>query len=189
MDDPAIWVGGFCGAICWLLCFWKLPKPMWVYVAGHELTHALAALLCGAVPRSIKIKSSGGRVELPRTNTFITLAPYLVPLYALIWSLIVWSIHETLRVRVSPFWVSYGLGLTYAFHVTLTGYVLRVRQPDFMAEGEFLSLVLTILGNLIFVLIVLGCLGSRLSVGGELTAWGRETLIGIRWVARTIFRF
>lgn len=160
---------------------------MWIYVAGHELTHAIAGLLCGSVPRSIKIKSTGGRVELPRTNTFITLAPYLIPLYTLVWCLIVGIIHLTLAVRISSFWVSFGLGLTYAFHVTLTGYVLRIRQPDFVAEGEFLSLAVTILGNLVFVLIMLGCIVSRLSIGGELTAWGRETLLCVRWFLHNVF--
>ncbi|HEX7652143.1 MAG TPA: hypothetical protein VF607_01475, partial [Verrucomicrobiae bacterium] len=161
--------------------------PMWVYVAGHELTHAIAGLLCGSVPRSIKIKSSGGKVELPRTNTFITLAPYLVPIYTLAWCALVVLLHWFFAVRITLFWVSFGIGATYAFHVTLTTYILRLQQPDFVAEGQYLSFVLTILGNLLFLLVAAGCLGSRLTVGGELTAWGIETLAMVRAVAQFVF--
>ena len=27
------------GAACWVVIFLLLPKPMWIYVFGHELTH------------------------------------------------------------------------------------------------------------------------------------------------------
>ena len=36
-----IWVGFLSGAACWVVIFCLLPKPMWIYVFGHELTHAL----------------------------------------------------------------------------------------------------------------------------------------------------
>ena len=35
------WVALIGGAACWLVVFLLLPKPMWIYVFGHELTHAL----------------------------------------------------------------------------------------------------------------------------------------------------
>ena len=52
-----IWVAALAGAGCWLVVFLLLPKPMWIYVLGHELTHALWAWLFGG-PRC------GGRCRL-----------------------------------------------------------------------------------------------------------------------------
>ncbi len=42
-----VWVALLAGAACWLLIFSLLPKPMWLYVFGHELTHALWTWLFG----------------------------------------------------------------------------------------------------------------------------------------------
>ena len=33
------WVPLLAGAACWIVIFFMLPKPMWIYVFGHELTH------------------------------------------------------------------------------------------------------------------------------------------------------
>ncbi len=35
------WIPFLAGAACWIIVFSLLPKPMWIYVLGHELTHAL----------------------------------------------------------------------------------------------------------------------------------------------------
>ena len=36
-----VWIPLLAGAACWIVIFLILPKPMWLYVLGHELTHAL----------------------------------------------------------------------------------------------------------------------------------------------------
>ena len=38
------WVPFLAGAACWITVFLLLPKPMRLYVFGHELTHALWTL-------------------------------------------------------------------------------------------------------------------------------------------------
>ena len=35
-----IWIALLAGAACWLTVLCLLPKPMRIYVFGHELTHA-----------------------------------------------------------------------------------------------------------------------------------------------------
>lgn len=42
-----IWMATLSGAACWLVIYLLLPKPMWVYVFGHELTHVLWTWLLG----------------------------------------------------------------------------------------------------------------------------------------------
>ena len=42
-----VWIPLLAGAACWMVIFLLLPKPMWIYVLGHELTHALWTWLFG----------------------------------------------------------------------------------------------------------------------------------------------
>src|SRR5271170_6411414 len=35
------WPPLLAGAACWAVIFILLPKPMWIYVLGHESTHAV----------------------------------------------------------------------------------------------------------------------------------------------------
>jgi hypothetical protein len=72
------------GAACWIVIFFLLPKPMWIYVFGHELTHALWTWLFGGQVKKMKVTSSGGHVVISKTNFVIALAPYFFPLYAVI---------------------------------------------------------------------------------------------------------
>src|SRR5258706_1741260 len=76
-----IWVAALSGAACWLVIYLLLPKPMWVYVFGHELTHALWTWLFGGRVRKFKASSEGGEVVISKNNFLITLAPYFFPVY------------------------------------------------------------------------------------------------------------
>src|SRR5438552_16436943 len=79
-----VWVPMLAGAACWLVIYLLLPKPMWIYVFGHELTHALWAWLFGGRVQRFKATPDGGHVVVSKTNFFIALAPYFFPLYAAI---------------------------------------------------------------------------------------------------------
>ena len=78
-----VWVAMVAGAACWLVIFLLLPKPMWVYVFGHELTHALWAWLFGGRVKKFKATSAGGHVVVTKHNFVIALAPYFFPSYAI----------------------------------------------------------------------------------------------------------
>ena len=54
------------------------------YVLAHEFCHALAAWACGYKVGDIEINKESGQTEVSGINTFILLAPYFVPLYALL---------------------------------------------------------------------------------------------------------
>src|SRR5437773_4743064 len=79
-----VWVPMLAGGACWLVILLLLPKPMWVYVFGHELTHALWAWLFGGRVKKFKATSAGGHVVVNKTNFLITLAPYFFPLYVVL---------------------------------------------------------------------------------------------------------
>jgi hypothetical protein len=180
------WLPFLCGAACWVVVFWLLPRPMWLYVFGHELTHALAAWLCGGRVKRMRVSARGGHVLVSKTNWWVTLAPYFVPIYVvlvlvgfglghLLWG---WGRH--------PEWLYLFLGAAYAFHVTLTWQVLQTRQPDITSQGWFFSLVIIVLGNLLVPMLGLGLLTGAVPLGTVLGWWWQETARVWLWLSRVI---
>jgi hypothetical protein len=114
------WVPLLAGAACWLVIFAMLPKPMWLYVLGHEFTHVLWTWLFGGAVKQMKVTSAGGHVVVSKSNFLIILAPYFFPLYAGLVILtyavghFIWNWHGLL-----PFFYL-AVGAAYAFHLTLT---------------------------------------------------------------------
>src|SRR2546426_8792033 len=72
------------GAVLWLIAFFGLPRPVLIYVFGHELTHALWVLLMGGRVSRFRVGRDGGHIVTDRNNFWIALAPYFFPLYALL---------------------------------------------------------------------------------------------------------
>ncbi len=72
------------GVILWMVAFFGLPRPQWLYVFGHELTHALCVTLLGGKVHRFEVGSKGGHVLSDRTNTWIALAPYFFPIYSVL---------------------------------------------------------------------------------------------------------
>jgi len=147
-----VWVPLLAGAACWLVIFLLLPKPMWIYVFGHELTHALWAWLFGGQLKKLKVSSAGGHVVVSKTNFLIALAPYFFPLYVALvvaaFSLgrLIWDWRRYLV------WFHLLVGAAYAFHVTLTWHVLKTRQSDITSQGWLFSAVIIFLGNVCVLL-------------------------------------
>lgn len=182
-----VWVPMGAGVLCWGVIFWLLPEPVWIYVLGHELTHALWAWLCGGRVTSMKVTSRGGHVTVSKTNALITLAPYFFPLYAVLVAAGYWV--GGMFWNWAPYrpWFLVLLGAAYAFHVTMTLSVLRVRQPDITQNGWFFSGVAIVLGNL-FVLLLAVPLLVGLSPMSGLQDWGRETANAWVWLANSASR-
>src|SRR5437667_822881 len=79
-----IWVALGGGAACWLVIFFLLPKPIRLYVFGHELTHALSTWAFGGRVKKFKATPNGGHVVVTKVNFVIALAPYFFPLYVVL---------------------------------------------------------------------------------------------------------
>lgn len=143
------------GILCYLVLQWVFRKPMGAYVMGHEITHALAGMLSGARIKSFSVSDKGGEVSLTKTNIFIVLAPYLIPLYTL-FVILGYKICG-LYQDVSRFsWLyMFFVGGTWAFHIALTSYALRIGQQDMKYAGIVLSGALIILSNSIALAILL----------------------------------
>lgn len=160
------------GIALWLVAFFGLPRPLWLYVFGHELTHALVTWVMGGSVSRFRISRDGGYVVTDRVNTWIALAPYFIPLYSVLAVVLygwlglffdVWP-YRTVLYAV--------LGATWAFHFTFTCAMIPKGQPDLAYGGTFFSLTVIYLMNLA-VLIALLILASP-QVTWE--SFGRETL-------------
>src|SRR5689334_11561497 len=124
------WVPLIAGALCWIVIYLLLPKPMWVYIFGHELTHALWTWLFGGRVKKFKASSRGGHVIVTRSNFLIALAPYFFPLYAVLVVLVFLLGHFIWNWRNYFVWFHLFLGAAYGFHVTLTWHILKNKQSD-----------------------------------------------------------
>jgi hypothetical protein len=165
------WVPFLAGAGCWGVVFLLLPKPMWIYVFGHELTHALWTWLFGGRVKRFKASSDGGHVVVSKTNFLITLAPYFFPLYAVL--VIVAFLIGHLIWDWSPFlaWFHLLLGAAYAFHVTLTWNILQTRQSDITSQGWLFSAVVIFLGNVGVLLLGIPWLTAQVDLLTALGWW------------------
>ena len=164
-----VWVAMLAGAACWVVIFLLLPRPMWVYVVGHELTHALWTWLFGGRVKKFKATSQGGHVVITKSNFFITLAPYFFPLYVAMVVLVFMAGHLIWGWTRYLVWFHLLCGAAYAFHVTLTCHALRMRQSDITQQGYLFSAVVIWLGNVAVLLLGVPLVTSRV---GLLTALG-----------------
>lgn len=169
------WVAIGGGAACWLVIFSLLPKPMWVYVLGHEFTHVLWTWLFGGKVKKFKASSKGGHVIVTKNNFLISLAPYFFPVYAAIVVAVFITGHLVWNWKPYVIWFHLLLGAAYAFHVTLTWHILKTEQSDITQHGYLFSLVIIFLGNVTVLLLGVPLLASGAHVTTALRWWLEST--------------
>ena len=148
------------GIAAFLLCWFFLPRPVKMYVLGHELTHALSGMLFGAKASKLKITDKGGSVNLTKTNFIITLAPYFSPFYTFVVGIVALIVLIFIRpLPLIPLWVAL-VGFTWAFHILFTLDSLSQRQPDILTYGKMLSWTFIFLANIFIVLLWFSAVSS-----------------------------
>jgi hypothetical protein len=155
------------GVLLYLLFHVIVIRPVYIYVLGHEFVHVLAAWLCGGKVVSFNVSPSGGNVATSKTNFFIELSPYFVPIYTILLGPIFLLLKATGKEppHMTAIFV-FLVGVTLAFHFVMTSEVLRMQQPDIMKSGLIFSLVLIFVGNLIVVMAVFCPIFDNLSFVG-----------------------
>lgn len=165
------WVPMLAGMACWVVVYRLLPKPMWIYVFGHELTHAVWTWVCGGRVKRFRAARDGGHVVVTKTNFLIALAPYFFPFYAVL----VVAVFVTGRFFWSwqPYivWFHLLLGAAYSFHLTLTWHILKTEQTDITQQGYLFSAVVIFLGNAGVLLLAVPLLAAKVNVLTALGWW------------------
>lgn len=152
------------GGLAWAAAYLGGWRPVHAYVLGHELSHLVVARAFGGEIFAWSASPNGGFVETNKSNTWITLAPYLIPFYSvavmLIFGLVgmFWSLHEAVSLPIGsglelrPVWLFYAaLGLTWWFHATYTIKTVLTHQSDLERNGEFFSMSLIFLFNILLI--------------------------------------
>ncbi len=158
--EQRLWAGAefwffFLGALLWLIAFFGLPRPLILYVFGHELTHALWVWLMGGRVSRFRVAREGGHIVTNRTNFWIALTPYFFPLYSV--AVIAAYGLASLFTDMS----AYGqllfalIGATWAFHFTFTCWMIPKNQTDLSDHGTFFSLVFVYLMNVAILSVLL----------------------------------
>jgi hypothetical protein len=177
------------GALLWLISFFGLPRPVILYVFGHELTHALWVWMMGGRVSRFRVGPEGGHIVTNRTNFWIALAPYIFPLY----SILAIGIYGVLSLfyNVQPYGrLLYAvIGVTWAFHFTFTCWMIPKNQTDLSDHGTFFSLVVIYVMNVLLLSAMLILASPQISFA----SFGADLVMNIgnfsHWVVDLTERF
>ena len=166
-----LWAGEefwfFClGAILWLIAFFGLPRPILIYVFGHELTHALWVWLMGGRVSRFRVSRDGGHIVTSKANFWIALAPYFFPLYSILAIAIYGALSLFLNVQPYGRLLYAVIGATWAFHFTFTCWMIPKNQTDLSDQGTFFSLVVIYLMNLLLLSVMLILASPEITFAG-----------------------
>jgi hypothetical protein len=177
------------GVILWLIAFFGLPRPLLVYVFGHELTHALWVYLMGGRVSRFRVGRDGGHIITDRNNFWIALAPYFFPLYSLI-TIALYGL-LSLFLNMQPYGrLLYALiGVTWAFHLTFTCWMILKNQTDLSDQGTFFSVVIIYLLNLVVLSVMLVTASPQISFAGFCADIFTNVANFSHWIVTLIDRF
>ena len=161
------------GVILWLLAFsgglylrGEPPLLKW-YVRIHEYTHAIWTWLSNGKVGEIKINDDHGHILTDKPTVLVTLAPYFYPLPCVVLIMffllfqLVYPLDQAPPLQlpggsvsaVAVFVLLVGMG--WGFHFSYTVWMIRKGQSDLRMHGNFFSLVVIYLVNLLVVTLFL----------------------------------
>lgn len=143
------------GALLWAVMFFSLPRPIKLYVFGHELTHAIWVLVMGGRVTEFHVGEDGGHIMTTKSNFWIALAPYFFPVYSIGLIVTFGLLQAFWDLKGLEFVLYFLLGLTWCFHMTFTGWMITKEQSDLTQNGVFFSLTIIYLMNLLLLAVVL----------------------------------
>ena len=154
------------GIVIYLVVHSIFYKPAYLYILGHESTHALFTWLCGGRVTSFRATFRGGRVTTTKSNFLITLGPYFFPVYTVLISCAYFFVSLFSETGRPASVFIFLIGFSWAFHIVLTIYFIKMEQPDIMKMGALFSIVLVYIINLIIVAFILGLFFPEISFLG-----------------------
>ncbi len=149
LSEP-VWFSlvGVAGFISLMVAKFAEPLLVYIYVLGHESTHAVAAILSFGKINAFKFDLDGGYVETDADNVFIALSPYFVPFWMLVWMGALWLAQLCCPFEAYEPWFYGGFGFWWAFHLYWTFWVIPREQPDMLENGLLFSMLVIMLMNI-----------------------------------------
>lgn len=181
VSEPEVWL--LLGITAYLAFHVLVGVPSRAYVLGHEITHATAAWVSGGEVKGMKVGAKKGSVAVNRLTAFISLAPYLIPIYAILWAILYAAVGFFVDLKPWVRWFFFGLGATLAFHLVFTVEAVKRKQPDLEIVGPLLSLGIIYLANITLVVGVMSLMSPELRFLAYIGDGARQTA----GLYRTIF--
>jgi len=157
-------------------------KPMYIYTIGHEVVHVLATWLSGGKVTSFNVSRSGGSVATTKSNLFISLSPYFVPIHVIVLLLAYWLLSRFYNLSGFAREFTFLVGFTISFHIFMTIEVMKARQSDILKTGYFFSVFFIYTANIFIIFLILSLLFgdvSFLSFAKNAFALSKEIYINI----------
>lgn len=153
-----------------------------VYVFGHELTHWIVAKCFLKRTGRFRVHMTNGFVEIYDGNIWITLAPYVIPIYTVA-AMGVFGISQ-IFVYPSPEWATLTFAicasLGYAYHCVLTVFAISQSQSDLKQNGVCFSFAIIVTGNVLLLLLAIllttGQWRQAYEMTWDMAVWQVETL-------------
>lgn len=158
-------------------------KPMYIYTWGHEIVHVMATWLSGGKVTSFHVSRGGGSVTTTKSNLFITLSPYFIPVHTIVLFLLFWGISRFLNVAEFLNEFIFLVGFTISFHIFMTVEVMKTRQPDIVKMGYFFSVLFIYVANVSVMAAVLAVIFRSVSV----VSFAKNTFIFTKGIYLSIF--
>jgi len=139
------------GSLLWAIAFFGLPRPVLLYVFGHELTHAIWVWMMGGRVSRFRVGRDGGSIETDTNNFLISLAPYFFPIYSILLIIVYGALSPFVDLWPYRRLLFALLGVTWCFHLSFTLWMIPKGQSDLRQHGTFFSLMVILLFNLVLL--------------------------------------
>jgi hypothetical protein len=148
----------------------------------HELTHLVAGLLFLQSPSKFRVGKHTGETELTGSNWFISLAPYFLPLWALLPLLLL-----PLMNAAGTLTALGALGFLYGLHLYSTLYEFGFYQTDVTAHGKTFSLLCVVaLNALVLGLVCAAVTGGWPAMGDYCLRVAQNLRVELLWISRRV---
>ncbi|MFH1790563.1 MAG: hypothetical protein ABH885_01065 [Candidatus Omnitrophota bacterium] len=151
------------GIILYMLMHILFWKPVYLYTLGHEAIHIIATWMCGGHVTSFSITNDGGSVTTSKTNVFIELSPYFVPIYTLVLIFMIPVVRYWFADADFFKYYALILGFSLGMHLIMTAEIIKLKQPDIANSGYAFSLTVIYVANLAIIFLVFSILIKELS--------------------------
>ncbi len=143
----------------WFFTHLLQPVFLYLYVLGHELTHAVFVYLSLGRVSGFRVGLDGGHIVTNKSNILIALSPYFIPFWSVV-MVAAMALIDLLAPLPHHDKILYALmGATWSFHLLWTLWIIPRDQPDLKENGTFFSLAVIYLANVILLSSLL-CLAS-----------------------------
>lgn len=186
LDQPEVSL--LLGITAYLAVHVFFGAPTRAYVFGHELTHATATWISGGQVKGFKASAKKGAVVTNKVTGFIALAPYMIPVYAVLVALVYGAVGLFRDMRPGIHGFLFGLGASLAFHLVFTVESLKQKQPDLEVLGPLLSLGIIFCANLTCVIGVMSLVVREVGFVPYLTAGFQHSADLYRGIFTQLFR-